>query len=186
MSSARQSDQQAKLSSARQSAQFEELCREHHPAILREAIRLTRSHDDAWDLVQDTYERALRSFDTFRQGTNAFAWLRTIMTRRFIDDWRLRNRRPRHSNIDDMEVAAPQPEEQPLWETFAANELDDALERIPEQYRTIIEAHALRRESYASLSERLQAPIKTVGTRLFRARAKLRAALLEEPIARAA
>jgi len=168
------------MSSTSSSCAFESLCREHHPAVLRDALRLTRNHDDAWDLVQDTYLRALRSFHTFGKGTNGYAWLRTILTRRFIDSWRQRCRRRHDRNIDELEVAAPQPDEAPFWQTVPANDLQRAIDLLPEQSRDLLEGREFRQESYVSLAERLRVPIETVGTRLFRVRRKLRATLLDD------
>ena len=69
---------------------FERLYRQHHASVLREALRLTRNEAAAWDLLQDTFERALRAYQSFKPGTNGRGWLLTILTRLFIDDWRRR------------------------------------------------------------------------------------------------
>lgn len=168
------------MSSTNSSCDFESLCREHHPAVLREALRLTKNHADAWDLVQETYLRALRSFHAFEKGTHGYAWLRTILTRRFVDDWRQRRRRRHHRDIDEVEVATPQPDETPFWQTVPSNDLQRAIDLLPEQSRDLLERREFRQESYASLAGRLRVPIETVGTRLFRVRRKLRATLLDD------
>src|SRR5689334_17776613 len=64
------------------------------------AIRLLRSPSDAWDLVQDTFEHALRGYSRFQPGTNLRVWLMTIMHHLFIDRCRRSAREPSASPID--------------------------------------------------------------------------------------
>lgn len=165
------------MSSAIQPIQFERLCRDHHASVLREAFRLTKNHADAWDLVQDTYERGYRSFGFFRPGTNFFAWLRTVMTRLFIDDWRRRRARPHQVSVHDVELAAPEPEELAAWQTVSTEALQQAMTVLPDGARRLLMARTFEGESYASLADRFELPIKTVGSQLFRTRDKLRAVL---------
>ena len=73
-------------------SRFEQLVREHENALITFALRLSGSRSDASDLVQDTLERALRSFDSFTPGTNGRAWLFTILRHTFIDRCRRRRR----------------------------------------------------------------------------------------------
>ena len=57
------------------------------------ALGLTRNREDAEDLLQDTCLKAFRSFRSFRQGSNARAWLSRILPTRFITTWRSRSSR---------------------------------------------------------------------------------------------
>ena len=58
------------------------------------ALRLTRKPADAEDLVQDTYMQAFRKFNQYQPGTNLKAWMYRIMTNTFINQYRLKTRRP--------------------------------------------------------------------------------------------
>jgi RNA polymerase sigma factor (sigma-70 family) len=159
-------------------ADFAEVYRGHQAALLREALRLTGNHDDAWDLVHDTVERAFRSFSSFRPGSNTSGWLITIMTRLFIDDWRRRRSRPAHGRVEDLAVAAPVPDESPVWSRFSGDDLQAALTELPAEHRALFERQAFQRETYAALAGQFRLKVATVGTRLLRTRARLRTALL--------
>src|SRR4029077_19226472 len=65
--------------------QTEQLVPTFESALYARAMRLVRSRSDAWDLVQDTYERALRGRATFQAGTNLRLWMMTIMYNLFLD-----------------------------------------------------------------------------------------------------
>ena len=58
------------------------------------ALRMTRNPTDAEDLVQETYLKAFRAFDSFKPGTNLKAWLYRIMTNTYINVYRKRQRQP--------------------------------------------------------------------------------------------
>src|SRR5436309_16112677 len=84
-------------------AKFEELAMEHMGSLYTAALRMTRNPSDAEDLVQETYLRAYRAFDTFRDGTNLKAWLYRILTNTFINQYRAAKRRPERADLDDVE-----------------------------------------------------------------------------------
>ena len=72
----------------------------HLDALYRTALRLSRSPQDAEDLVQETFLNAFRSLDRFEEGTNLRAWLFRILNNAFISQYRRRKRRhrqPTHS-----------------------------------------------------------------------------------------
>jgi DNA-directed RNA polymerase specialized sigma24 family protein len=77
--------------------------------LFARAMRLARSHSDAWDLVQDTYERALRGQSTFQPGTNLRLWLMTIMYNLFLDKCRKQTREPRVVAIDEGDIPTRRP-----------------------------------------------------------------------------
>src|SRR6185369_17513078 len=93
-------------------------------ALLRRARRLVGSDADARDLVQETLERALRTFHGFRPGTAVWAWLRTIMNSVWIDGWRRRQAAQKVMVLPVVEVAAPDAEPTPQ------DRIDTILERL--------------------------------------------------------
>lgn len=165
------------MPSRREQSQFERLYREHHRTILNEALRLTHNEADSWDLTQETFAKAYESLGSFSPGTNARGWLKTILTRLFIDVWRRRYRHPQ-VRVEDLQVPAPEAEELPMWRTFSEDDLREALARLPSHNRRLLEQHVFRRQSYATLASRLRLPVPTVGTRLFRIRGQLKTSLM--------
>jgi RNA polymerase sigma-70 factor (ECF subfamily) len=164
-----------------QDRSFESLVRPHLHELFVRALRFERTPVDARDLVQDTLERGLRHFQQFRPGTNVRVWLFTIMFHIFIDRCRRRTHEQLMEPVEAEEVPAPEPEPGNAWEDINDVQLRDALSRLESPFREIVELHCESRCSYKEISERLQIPLGTVGTRLLRARRKLRTLLTEPP-----
>jgi RNA polymerase sigma-70 factor (ECF subfamily) len=146
--------------------------------LVRHATRLTRDSADASDLVQDTVERALRRAQAFRAGSNLRAWLLTILTNLFIDRCRRRDRDSRLDSVDEDQLAAPERDDVvPAWANLGQDEVRAALAELEPAFREPYQLHALEHLSYQEVALRLRIPVATVGTRLSRARQRLRALL---------
>jgi RNA polymerase sigma-70 factor (ECF subfamily) len=142
------------------------------------AIRLVHTPQDAWDLVQDTFEHALRGYARFQPGTNLRVWLMTIMHHLFIDRCRRQAREPNAAPIDDDEIASPEPNVPLPWETITDEQIAAALADLESPFREVYELRLFGNCSYDEIAERLTIPRSTVGTRLLRARQKLKRTLL--------
>ena len=149
-------------------------------ALYARAMRLVRAPSDAWDLVQDTYERALRGQSGFQPGTNLRQWLMTIMYNLFLDRCRRLAREPRALAIEEHEVASPDPEAPEPWESISHEQVTAALAGLERPFREVYELRLAENCSYDEIATRLTIPRSTVGTRLMRARHKLRETLLKE------
>ncbi len=145
------------------------------PHLERRALSLTRARADAEDLLQDTLERALRALPRLRPGSSVVSWLNTLMNNRFIDGWRSR----RHNRSLDaaVHVAAPVPELPPAWLDISEREIRDGIEKLSACSATILRLRYFHRLPYAEISRRLGVSLDTVGTRLFRARRRLKVIL---------
>jgi RNA polymerase sigma-70 factor (ECF subfamily) len=159
----------------------------HEKALLRRARRLVGHEADARDLVQETMERALRTFHAFRPGTAVWAWLRTIMNSVWIDGWRRRQAAAKIYHVPSVDLAAYEPEApaSDRVDEEILERLPDAIAKLPPIFREVLELRLQANRSYGEISERLGIPSRTVGTRILRARRQLRA-ILEEQIAHAA
>ena len=71
------------------------------------ALRMTRNPADAEDIVQETYLKAYRAYDSYREGTNLKAWLYRILTNSFINTYRKRQREPLRSDAEEIEALPP-------------------------------------------------------------------------------
>ena len=79
------------------------------------AYRMTGNAHDAEDLVQETFLRAHRAFDRFRPGSNARAWLHTILHRVRTDMFRRTKRRPETVELTGEGPATPPPQDALSW-----------------------------------------------------------------------
>jgi RNA polymerase sigma-70 factor (ECF subfamily) len=155
---------------------FESEALPHLRSLYGTAYRMTRSHADAEDLVQETCLRALRSFDRFAQGTNVRAWLFTILHRARVDGLRQKGR-----SIPTVELEDDGPATPPAQESFVLGGLERALQALPEALRSALTLRDVEGFSYKEIAEILEVPLGTVMSRLHRARAALRLALGGRP-----
>lgn len=156
------------------------------PDVTRFARSLTRDASAADDLVQETYLRAWRHWDTFQDGGDGRAWLFTIAR----NAWR--KQAPRDARlvaVDDADLqaladgagplAAPDPVVQALARVELGPAIRRAIDELPESFRDVVELVELQQLEYAEAADVLGVPIGTVRSRLFRARRLLQSALLE-------
>jgi RNA polymerase sigma-70 factor (ECF subfamily) len=157
-------------------AQSEIFAREllpHRDALRRTARRLGRQ--DAEDLVQETYLRALVAERCYQPGSNAGAWLHRILVNTAVSEHRrsARDRRLRASFAAEPRTAAWVPTEP----VPGLDELPDALSALAPHERRVIELADLGGLRYRDVARTLGCPIGTVMSRLYRARRSLRRAL---------
>ena len=157
----------------------EERVSDYEGVLFARAMRLARSQSDAWDLVQDTYERALRGQASFQPGTNLRLWLMTIMYNLFLDRCRRQAREPRVMAIDEGDIPNPEASSPEPWEGITPEQVHAAVADLELPFREVYELRLTSNCSYDEIADKLTIPRSTVGTRLLRARQKLRRTLLD-------
>ncbi len=161
---------------------FEQLALEHLDAVYRMAMQLTRHPDDASDLVQETYLKALRVAERFEeQGGGIRPWLFKILHNVFYTRLARDKRQPR--GVEDLTVAddsQPGPEDAtPAWDLASLDweHVDDrikqAIESLRPEYRTVLLLWGVEGLKYREIAEIEDVPIGTVMSRLHRARSIL-------------
>ncbi len=163
----------------------------HLDVLYRTALRLTRNPSDAEDLVQETYLRAHRFRDSFKPGTNLRAWLFRILTNNFINEYRKRTRRPDTVDVGELEdyylfhrvkeagsELGTDPEET-VMRMFLDDEVRQALDDLPDQYRLPVLLADVEGFSYKEIAQVTDTPIGTVMSRLHRGRKQLQQKLWE-------
>jgi RNA polymerase sigma-70 factor, ECF subfamily len=157
--------------------------------LLKGALRMTRSREDAEDLVQETYLKAFKYYRRFAEGTNLKAWLFKIMTNTFINTYRKAKTQPPKVDFAEVQEGLEESlsENPPGWavdpETGILNaELDEqvraALRALPHDYAMVILLADLDGFSYREIADILEIPDGTVMSRLYRARRMLERSLL--------
>jgi RNA polymerase sigma-70 factor, ECF subfamily len=150
------------------------------PRLRAAALRLCRDSDAAADLVQDTLVKALAGRPRFVEDGQLVGWLLTIMRHLFADDWRRANSRPAHPlDWTAQRWAAAPDEPPPRWRCIDDEQLQTAMAALPESLRLTFELHASAPSSYSALGRDLGVTSAVIGTRLLRARRRLRALLTE-------
>ena len=154
------------------------------------ARRLARCESDVDDLVQDTLLRAYHARDRFQPGTSVRAWTSTILRRVFLTGAIRAKRRGLQNETDsggalDASIGrASSPYDDPTPDVASLGDgLDDAvkqaLDRVPEIYRTSFFLAVIRNLSCQEIGHQLRVPARTVMSRVHRARERLRGELAQ-------
>ena len=152
----------------------------HLDHLYRVAFYLVKQPDEAQDLVQETYVRALGSYKQFAPGSNMKGWLTRILYNLFSDRYRQRKRMllvedsfaGREEISDYWETVPaenPGPESQVLLKELNTK-IADALRNIPEEFRLPIVLVDMGDLSYEEAAEILSCPLGTIRSRLSRGR----------------
>ncbi len=156
---------------------YEALVDQLYQDVFRYGFWLTRNKAIAEDLVQETFLRAWRSFDSLQNEKAAKAWLFTILRR---ENARLYERyRPELVDIDDVSVAEEDATEPDHRQKQV--ELHKAIMRLDKDYRDPLLLQVIGGFSGKEIADILDLNNNTVMTRLFRARNKLKNLLAPEP-----
>jgi len=176
-------------------SEFERQALVHLDALYGAAYRLTRNPRDAEDLVQDALLRAYKFWDSFQQDSNCKAWLLRIVTNTFINEYQ---RRKRSREVLDAATAEQdatdgvlvqssasdkQAPDQVLLSASVSDDVQKALEQLPDDFRTAVVLCDMQGLSYKEIAEIMECPVGTVMSRLFRGRKLLAAALKEFAVA---
>ena len=159
-------------------------------SLYNTAYRMTRSAEDAEDLVQETYFKAYKYYDKFEEGTNLKAWLFKILKNTFINNYRKKKLEPRSVDFAEIEDSferivrrdntdqASDPEAE-FFTGVLADDVKKALESLPYDYRMVVILADLEDFSYKQIADILDCPVGTVMSRLYRGRKLLEKALLK-------
>jgi len=168
------------------SAKFEELAMPMFDSLYNFARWLAHNSDDAEDLVQETYLKALRSFQSFEAGTNFRAWIFQILRNTFLSS---RTKLDRRMTVAmDLEEDGPElavdttTPEVILLNRSNSQLMQRAIEDLPAHYREALLLCDAEEMSYQEIAQILSIPIGTVMSRLARARKAVRKTLDRQEI----
>jgi RNA polymerase sigma-70 factor, ECF subfamily len=159
---------------------FERLVTPLYAALYRTARRLAGGDADAPDLVQDTCLRAFRTFDAFVPGTNAKAWLFTILYSVAINRARRRRLEPETlpgQEIDRQYEAHLEQQSSTAPRQWTEAEVAGAVDALPDAFREAVLLVDVEELTYEEAASALGCPVGTLRSRLFRGRKLLAIAL---------
>lgn len=151
-------------------ADFQSLVDLHYAALYRFAVSLTRSENDAADLVQGTFLTWAAKGHQLLDRSKAKAWLFTTLHRAFLESQRRVTRFP-HLEISSAEEELPSVE---FVEQLDSQSVLDLLARVDPQYQAAVALFYLEDYSYLEIAEILQVPLGTVKSRIARGLTQLK------------
>lgn len=181
-------EQQPILATPEQLKVFEDELMPQINSLYNFAFHLCYNEDDANDLVQDTYLKALRFIDKYAQGTNPKAWLFKILKNAFINQYRRKAKRPQQVDYEDIAIFHDSEEgsfndftdlRQELFQDMMGDEVTIAINKLPVDFRTVILLCDIEGFTYEEIAKIVEIPIGTVRSRLHRARNMLKENLRE-------
>jgi RNA polymerase sigma-70 factor (ECF subfamily) len=170
--------------------EFEQEALVHLDAMYRTAYSLARDPAAAEDLVQEACLRAYRFWDKYEKGTNCRAWLLRILRNVFVNQYRKKSRQATSVDYTELdryydrvvESATIPVQKDPAEELFSNlvdDEIIEALEELPEEFRQVVILSDLEDLSYKEIANVLDCPIGTVRSRLSRGRHLLQSTLYD-------
>jgi RNA polymerase sigma-70 factor (ECF subfamily) len=155
--------------------------------LYRFALSRTGDSAEADDLVQETYLKAWDAFDSYESGTNCRAWLCRILRNTHINRIRSSSREYVTDEIPESTGAQTLPgwsffdfeaPEDASWLKFTRQQIMSAFDRMPADFRSVVELADVEGFSYKEIADILSIPIGTVMSRLHRGRRVMREMLI--------
>lgn len=174
------------LSTSAQRSEFEAMRRQTQRRAYSMALQLTRNRADAEDLVQETFIKAWRGFDSYTPGRPFLNWLLRIMQRAYLDSRRRDNPirkaeslnsmvSPSDGDIQELPISDPGADpHRDAVENELGDQLRSALSELPEVYRMAIILCDLEALSYSEIADHQNTTVGTVRSRIHRGRKLLR------------
>jgi RNA polymerase sigma-70 factor, ECF subfamily len=167
----------------RSSPVFEQLAMPLFDRLYNFAHWLTRNRDEAEDLVQETYVKALKGFSSFEPGTNFKAWTFRILRNTFLTSRTGLRAATVPLDLQDNDAALPVENETPetiLIDRTSERIMQEAIAELPVPFREILLLCEVEEMSYQDIAATLAIPMGTVMSRLSRARRALRSTVKEK------
>jgi len=168
---------------------YSKLVEKYERALYYHVRKMVRSNQVIEDLVQESFSKAFNSLDSYDDNYAFSTWLYRITTNHTIDYLRKKKlqtvsmNKPIRTKEGDMERSLPDKETQTDRKVIRderKNIITNAIENLPEKYRTVIKLRHMEELSYQEIAEKRDMPLGTVKAHIFRARELLYAALKDK------
>ena len=162
--------------------EFQKLALPLLDALYNFARWLSGDADEARDLVQETFAKALKGFSGFREGTNFRAWMFRILRNTFLTSRTGLERRSTsqesEEGFEEQAISHDTPETA-MIRRANMEMVQEAISRLPDHFREVLLLADIEEMKYQEVADTLDIPMGTVMSRLARARGLVRQYILE-------
>jgi RNA polymerase sigma-70 factor (ECF subfamily) len=166
---------------------FDVLVGRYKERLYATVYHMTSNHEDANDLVQDTFIKAFKSIDSFRGHSSFYTWVYRIAVNRTINFLKRRKNRNQYS-LDDLdssiqtdpdlvEMMSHVTPRREVGLTELQEKLNESLQKLSESHRAVVTMHDIQGMTHADIAKVLKCSEGTVRSRLFYARQQLQGLL---------
>ncbi|HEX3717085.1 MAG TPA: sigma-70 family RNA polymerase sigma factor [Verrucomicrobiae bacterium] len=169
------------------SGAYDELIRRYQERIYATVYHMTSNHEDANDLVQDTFIKAYRALKSFKGDSSFYTWVYRIAVNKTINFLKQRKNRIQMSLNDvdfnaenDPDLVALVSDKTPRRDLNLLElqeKLNGALQKLSEHHRMVVTLHDIQGLSHEEIGKIMDCNVGTVRSRLFYARQQLQAYL---------
>lgn len=173
-------------------AAFRELYRRYHRKVYSIALAMVRNHEEAMDILQDSFVKVHRYLDRFEHNSSFYTWLYRLVKNQCIDHLR-KNKRHRAAAYDEkigeqsslgpkterarLELSNPNDPRSEVQRREIRAAVEACLGELSEKHRTVIVLREIQGLSYEEMAQACECSKGTIMSRLFHARRKMQAAL---------
>jgi len=162
-----------------QTAAFGQLVQKYQDRLFNTLVYALGNSEDARDIAQEAFVQALLKLESFHRSSSFYTWLYRIAFN-IAASWRRKKKLDRvsleqmHQTSGHEPIAPTEEPDVHLHREDCCRQVHEALDQLPEEYRTILVLREMEGHCYETIAEILDLPVGTVRSRLHRARVHLR------------
>ncbi|MBM6618850.1 RNA polymerase sigma factor [Bacillus suaedaesalsae] len=160
---------------------FREIVSRYESKVFSVAFKVARNQKDAEDIAQDVFVKVYHSLHLFKGESSFSTWIYRVTMNKSLD-WKRKQERSVSKDVgmvdDQLKDHYDTPEQQ-LLKQYDRDLIKQSIKQLPEKYQIVLELYYFEECSYKDISDRLDIAVKTVETRLYRAKGLVREHLMK-------
>jgi len=152
------------------------LYEDHYTQMMSVALRYAGNHEEAMDILHESFVKIFRNIGSFQPGTSVSAWIRKIVINTSIDFYRREKKRKTEALEEALQIKSTIPD---AISTLSSDEILIAIQQLPPSYRSVFNLYVIEGYAHKEIAEMLGVNESTCRANLVKARNKLQHILLK-------
>lgn len=153
------------------------LYEDHYSQMMAVALRYAGNHEEALDILHESFVKIFRNLTNFQPGTSVSAWIRKIVINTSIDFYRREKKRKTEALEEALHIKSSIPD---AISTLSSDEILIAIQQLPPSYRSVFNLYVIEGYAHKEIAEMLGINESTCRANLVKARNKLQHILLKQ------